>query len=338
MQQKDVIGIGAMNMDRLYRVDRVLQEGESGRHDESNHGAPIPAGSQSVEQVAGGGSAANTICGLAKLGINTGFIGAVGNDADGQKLIESLRTAGVDTSGITVKDELSTGSAICLVDNEGRRAIYVSPGANARISRQDFSPDYTSQAKIIHLSSLNGEEPFRLVQDIVASLLPSITFSFAPGALYAAKGINGLKQILKRTNILFTNREEMGQLTGQEFSSGAQKCLAEGCHTVVVTLGAGIDTGDKTPATCYIRNEKQGIFTKPAKAQQEYPILDTTGAGDAFIAGFLFGLLRGKSLEECGLLGDLMARFCITCMGAREGLPSLEELAARYWQLYQRDV
>ncbi|MFP3974855.1 MAG: carbohydrate kinase family protein [Chloroflexota bacterium] len=337
--KKDVIGIGAMNLDRLYRVDRVLEEGETGRQDETDRETPTPAGSAREEQTSAGGSAANTIYGLAKLGIGTGFVGAVGNDPDGQKLVESLQTVGVDTSNISVKDKVHTGSAICLVDNEGRRAIYVSPGANTLLTKQDFSTDYLSQANIIHLSSLAGEEPFRLAQDIVASLPLSVTLSFAPGALYTAKGINSLKWILKRTNLLFTNREEMEGLTGLEFSTGAQKCLDEGCRTVVVTLGAGIETGDKTPATCYIRNEEQELFINPPSAdKQELPIVDTTGAGDAFIAGFLFGMLRGKELEECGLLGNLVARFCITMMGAREGLPSLDELTEKYSQLYNRDL
>lgn len=324
-------------MDHLYKVDRVLREGETGRHDESGQGLPPIPDSKAEEQSSAGGSAANTIYGLARLGISTGFVGAVGNDPDGQKLVESLRTAGVDTSGITVKNEASTGSAVCLVDDEGRRAIYVSPGANTLLTRQDFPIEYLTQAKIVHLSSLAGEGPFHVVQELIASLPPPVTLSFAPGALYAAKGINSLKRILQHTNLLFTNREEMEELTGLEFSTGAQKCLDEGCRTVVVTLGAGIETGDKTPATCYIRNEEQELFINPPSAdQQELPVVDTTGAGDAFIAGFLFGLVRGKGLEDCGLLGDLMARFCITRMGAREGLPSLEQLTKKYRQLYKR--
>ena len=72
--------------------------------------------------------------------------------------------------------------------------------------------------------------------------------------------------------------------------------------------------------------------------QDTISVVDTTGAGDAFAAGFLYGFLRDKGLEECGRLGDIVARFCITKIGARTGLPTLDELAKRYQQLYGKQL
>lgn len=332
MQQNEVIGIGAMNLDRLYRVECILIDGET-----------------VVEEQAftPGGSAANTIYGLTKLGIKSGFVGAVGDDADGHMLIDSFQKAGVDTSEIKVKEEAPTGSALCLIDEEGRRAIYVLPGANNLLGEQDIPLKYLNQAKIVHFSSFVGEEQLALQKNIMSALTPSVTVSFAPGALYATRGISiwenrpTIGSMLQRSNILFVNREEMEQLTGMDYSAGAQGCLDQGCHVVVVTLSEGIKVskpgGEKRFATCYIRDREQEIFVEPKRAQDGHAV-DTTGAGDAFVAGFLFGLLRKKNLEECGLLGDLMARFCISRIGAREGLPSLDELSQSYRQIHQRTV
>jgi len=110
---------------------------------------------------------------------------------------------------------------------------------------------------------------------------------------------------------------------------------------VAVTLGTGMElaaskgVSKKTQAACYVRDtENEYIIEQPSrKAAGE---IETTGAGDAFAAGFLYGLLRGKNPEECGRLGDAVAQFCITKAGARAGLPGLEELSRRYQELYYR--
>ena len=75
-----------------------------------------------------------------------------------------------------------------------------------------------------------------------------------------------------------------------------------------------------------------------ASTQPDIPASDTTGAGDAFATGFLYGLLNGKGLEECGQLGDIVARLSITTIGARQGLPTLDELAQRYQQLCNKQL
>ena len=326
MNDIEVIGIGAMNLDRLYRVERILSDGEA-----------------SVEEqvLAPGGSAANTIYGLAKLGIKTGFVGAIGDDKEGQTLLKDFQNIGVDTSQIKIKKGLPTGSALCLVNREGKRAVYVSPGANGLLNEQDISLEYLNQAKVVHLSSFTSEEHLALQKKATTSLSPSVMVSFAPGALYAAKGIQALAPLLKRTHILFINRDEIEQMTGLDFLTGAQRCLQQGCRIVAITLGAGIEvvkpSGKKRLATCYVNDGEREHFIKPEQISKE-PAVDTTGAGDAFIAGFLYGLLQWKDLDKCGLLGDLVARFCITQLGARAGLPSLDELSQRYQERYRRPL
>ncbi len=124
----DVIGFGALNFDRLFKVDK-LAEGDSEVNIIDQTGAP-------------GGSAANTIYGLGKLGISCGFLGAIGKDYEGERLLEDFRQVGVDTSKIAVFEEERTGIVIGFVDKEGERALYISPGANMGITDEMMDLEY----------------------------------------------------------------------------------------------------------------------------------------------------------------------------------------------------
>ncbi len=349
MDSIKVVGFGAMNLDELYQVQSVLADNETivGQH-------------QSLP----GGSAANTIYGLAKLGISTSFIGASGNDKGGELLLQDLRKVGVSTGQIKVKEHAETGSALGLTDRHGNRALYVAPGANSLLTREDISLEHIRQAELIHLSSFADDRQFELQKWVVDNLPQSVKISFTPGAIYTRKGLSALTPILEKTHILFTNESEIKELADTKvFTAGAQYFLNKGCQIVIVTLGKGtlrkINTSQLTlefvkqpkilstyGTSDYTANGNETALkfaSYVADANNEYVIEskpghreDTTGAGDAFATGFLYGLLKGKGLNECGCLGDIVARFSITKLGAREGLPTLIELAQRYHELYHQ--
>lgn len=321
MSTFEVIGFGAMNVDYLYRVEQVVTEGES-----------------TVEEfvVSPGGSAANTICGLAKFGVKTGFIGIVGDDEDGKLLLQDFKAEEVDTSQVHVEVGAKTGSVLCLSDRAGRRALYVSPGANNLLQQNQVDLDYVNQAGIIHLSSFVGEEQFNLQVAILKQKAPSVKVSLSPGMLYANKGLKSLTPLLEKTHILFLNQREIELLTGRDYTAGAEECLDHGCQIVVVTFGKGLPS-EKGKLTCYISDGKQK-YPVESKIEDWQPLLETTGAGDAFAAGFLFGFLKGKELKECGILGDLVARFTIARPGARSGLPTLNQLSEKYFHYWKRKL
>ncbi len=328
MSNIEIVGLGALNIDYLYKVERILDDGEA----VVNEAKSSP-----------GGSAANTIYGLAKLGVKTGFTGVVGDDNEGKILLEDFQKAGIDTSQIRVKQQAKTGSVLCLSDRLGRRSLYVLPGANNLLTMDDLDLTYINQAKILHLSSFADDRQFKILLGLMDKLASSIKVSFAPGVLHVSKEFKALTPILARTFVLFINQNEIRQLTGEDVIAGAETCLKQGCHIVVVTCGKGMrlklgkDTDYRTiVATCYIR-EADNEYAIKSTTQNIVPI-DTTGAGDAFAAGFLYGLLNGKGLEECGRLGDIVAQFSISKIGARPGLPTLSELAQRYRELYKQQL
>ncbi len=325
MSNIEVVGLGALNVDHLYKVERLLDDGET-----------VVKEAQSFP----GGSAANTIYGLARLGVRTGFVGAVSDDAEGTLILHDFQKVGVDSSHIGVKQGTKTGAVLCLSDRAGRRSLSVMPGANNLLTDDDLDITYINQAGLIHLSSFVHDRQFRMLLGLITRLEPSTRLSFAPGALYAARGLTALAPILSRTHVLFINEGEIQQLTGKDFKAGAETCLEQGCHIVAITLGRGkrLDRGGKkVTAIAYIRDADSEHLIEPA-GRKRLAITDTTGAGDAFAAGFLYGLLKGKALDECGQMGGLVAQFSITKMGARQGLPTLDELAQRYPQLYNKQL
>jgi len=133
------VGLGALNVDCIYQVESILGDRETAA--DIGHVAPTPEGKEAEPKLTGtfpGGSAANTIYGLARLGVSTGFTGVVGDDEESKMLLESFQKAGVDTSQIKVKPEAKTGLAKCLNDKLNFRSIKVTPGANSLLTMENI--------------------------------------------------------------------------------------------------------------------------------------------------------------------------------------------------------
>ncbi|MEM2539274.1 MAG: carbohydrate kinase family protein, partial [Candidatus Bathyarchaeia archaeon] len=282
----EVVCFGALNVDKLYRVDRL-----AGADEES----VIVDFSESP-----GGSAANTAVGLARLGVKVGYIGKVAKDREGELLLKAFLSEGVDTSGIIVSETGRSGSVIGFVDQRGNRALYLDPGVNNAVKYEEINLDYVRGAKILHLTSFAGNPPFEAQKKLVESI-PNIKVTFDPGVIYARKGLDALKPIVNRTYALLPSEGELRLLTGKDYREGARILLDEGVQIVAVKLG---ERG------CYVTDGYEEHLIDPFRVK----VVDTTGAGDAFCAGFIYGLLRGKSLRECGVLGNFVASRCLMKM------------------------
>jgi ribokinase len=316
MSSFDVIGFGAINYDNLLIVDRIVIDGEQVIKKSS---------------VQPGGSAANTIFGLSKLGIKCGFVGAVGSDHEGKSVLKDFTSAGIDTTGIIIKNKTKTGYTICISDQRNNRSIYIKPGANNKIDTEDIDYHYVNLSKILHLSSFVDDSQFRLQSKLVDNISKKVTVSFSPGILYAQKGIDDLLPILNKTGILFATRTEIETMTKSDLLVGAKQCLEAGCKYVVVTMGKGYKENNK-----YIIGN---VFTRDLRyevSMQEKTILrktESTGAGDSFAAGFLFGVLNKKDIAECTRIGHITAISTLQKIGSRKGLPDLSLLSAKYSEL-----
>jgi len=294
----DVICFGALNVDKLYKVDRIASADEE---------------SEILDfKESPGGSAANTAVGLARLGVKTGFIGKVATDREGELLIRSFIDEGVNTDGILISEAGRSGTVIGFVNEKGERALYVDPGVNDSLEFHEIDMNYASKADLLHLTSFVGEKPFQAQKRLIEEL-PEIFVSVDPGMIYARKGLTELKPLIERCLVFFPNEYELRLLTGKDYRRGAEILLKEGVRIVAVKLGA---------RGCYVTDGEENHLIEPFKVE----VVDSTGAGDAFCAGFLYGMINNRTLRECGVLGNFVASRTLTKMGARNGLPRRDDL------------
>lgn len=261
-----------------------------------------------------GGSAANTIVGLARLGCSVGFIGKVGNDKEGRMLVEDFRKEHVNTDGIAKAEHGRSGKALGFVDERGERALYIDPGVNDTLGFNEVNIEYAHQTRFMHLASFVGAKSFETQLKLLETLPSEVKVSFDPGVLYAQLGLDKLRPILRKSFVCMPNAGELELITGKsDYCMGAEFLLEVGVRIVAVKMG---NRG------CYVTNGRENHLIEPFKVKA----IDTTGAGDAFCAGFLYGLIKDKNLEQCGSIGNFVASRKIIKMGARTGLPTLGSL------------
>jgi ribokinase len=295
-----MVGFGALNVDRLFKVERLAKAEEE----------------SFIENYAEtcGGSAANTAIGLARLGCKVGFIGKVGADREGDLLLKDFLAEGVDIAGTILTDQGNSGSVMGFVDKKGARALYINSGVNDTITLNEVNAIYASRAQFLHLTSFVGETSFQTQKRLLDAIPANVKVSFDPGALYARKGYAAIEPILRKTHVFMPNAIELELLTGKlDYCKAADLMVGQGVKIVAVKLGT---------KGCYVTDGRERHFVEALKVN----VIDTTGAGDAFCAGFLYGLIKEKSLEDCSRLGNFVASRCIMQMGARKGLPYAKEL------------
>ncbi|MCL2687328.1 MAG: PfkB family carbohydrate kinase [Methanobrevibacter sp.] len=310
----DVIGFGALNLDKMYYVKDIACKDEESYIKDFDFNP--------------GGSAANTIVGLSRLGLISSYIGKVADDEEGELLEMNLISEGVYVNNLIEADKGNSGKVLGFIDEEGERALYVDAGVNDEITIDEINIEHAINTKIIHFTSFIGKSLNAQI-DLLDYLPDSVILSFDPGMSYAKKGINALRKIIDRTNILLINETELKLLFEDYYSKIdgidiendppltfrdlAIHVLDDGIDTVIVKRGNksvyGINNKDE--------EVKVPIF--------ETNVIDTTAAGDSFNTGFLYSYLKGYSLEKSCLIGNWVASKCVENIGT-SGLPNLEEL------------
>lgn len=299
----DIVGLGALNVDLIYEADLTLLGLEPGKErvgsfEEFKDLLGYLKRKGKLRMRSGGGSAANTVYALRKMGISSGLVGKVGRDEEGDFLLQDLQEAGVDTSRVT-RDK-RTGLCIVLLGRKRDRSILILPGANDSLSYPEIDRDYVNKAEFLHMSSFLGKIPFRMQKEVAARTGAKI--SFDPGEPHAIRGIKELVPIFKRCFILFPSGREIETITGKNYKEGARELLEYGIKIIACTLG---EKGS------YILSKDLELEIPPFKTQ----VLDTTGAGDVYAAGFLAGLLKGLPLIRCARFASKVASLSVAGYG-----------------------
>ncbi|XP_076922683.1 uncharacterized protein LOC143584536 [Bidens hawaiensis] len=281
-----------------------------------SHILSSPNDLSSIKTIAGG-SVTNTIRGLASgFGISCGVIGACGDDEQGALFLKNMSLCGVNISRLRVKDE-HTGQCVCLVDPLGNRTMRPCLATAAKVQanelmREDFkgSKWLVMRYSIYNLEIINAAIKMAKQEGVLVSLdLASFEM--------VRKFREPLLELLESGNIdlCFANEDEAAELlSGEQVAKpeAALDVLGKYCQWAVVTLGAN---------GCIARHKKE-VVRVPAVWQTK--TVDATGAGDLFAGGFLYGLVKGMSLEECCIVGSCSGGSVIRSLGG--------EVSAENWR------
>jgi len=253
--------------------------------------------------LASGGSAANTIHGLAMLSVNTGFIGSVGKDDTGDFFENDMKSAGVKTY-LSRRNSI-TGTAVALISPDTERTFATHLGAAVELEAKDLDPSYFKDFDILYLEGyLIFNKPLVERACILAKENNmQIALDLASYNVVDAK-LSDFKEIIEKyIDIVFANEDEAKSFTGF-ITLEALDVISQSCDVAVVKVGK---------EGSLIKRGEEVIKIGTIDVQS----IDTTGAGDLYASGFLYGFACGYSLEKCGLFGSVLAGHVIEIVGAR---------------------
>lgn len=313
--QYDVLGIGNAIFDILVRADddflatHGMTKGTMALIDEARAAAVYQAMGPATE--ISGGSAANTIVGVADFGARAAYVGKVKDDQIGQLYVHDIRAAGVAFDTAPALSGPATGCSYILVTPDGERTMNTYLGAAQDLSPDDIDPAQIAAASIVYLEGYlwdpkSAKEAFVKAATIAHDHQRAVALTLSDAFCVGRYRDEFLDLMRSRTvDLVFANEAELASLYGTDDFDAALAQLRRDVTLGVVT---------RSEKGCVVA-DSAGITPVPAFPVDK--VVDTTGAGDLFAAGFLFGLVRGADYHGAGRLGALAAAEVIQHLGAR---------------------
>ncbi len=303
----DVLCVGQLAADILVRpVDRV----------------DFGVDTRRVEgiDIKNGGDCLNVALGLRKLGGAVGFAGLVGEDQLGDYLAQVIRAAGIDARGLARTRDARTCSCLVLINARGERTFFYYGGANDLFSADHLDPALVGEARIVHvggtylLPRFDGQGAASLLAAARAQgKLTSMDVTWDTTGRWLAV----IEPCLPHLSFFMPSIREAERIAGSSDPVRIAGFFQDrGVETAVVKLG---EQG------CYVKPGSRAGFFVPAFPTR---VVDTTGAGDSFVAGFLTGVLREWEMRKCAAFACAVAAMNIREVGATAGIPTFEEARA----------
>jgi sugar/nucleoside kinase (ribokinase family) len=298
----DLLVVGELNVDLILSDEDPVPH--FGQHETLVADAALDLGSAS----------AILACQAARLGLRTAFAGKVGRDLFGRLALDTLAQCGVDVRGVVVDPAVKTGLTVHL-SSPHDRAMMTYLGAMAAFAADEVSPELLDSSCHLHVSSLFLQTELRrgLAGLLRAARDRGLTVSVDPGWDPADQWNGVLHEIEPLLNLFFPNEQEIYRITGQTDLLEAMAAIGQIVPIVAVKLGAH-------GAAALARGT---VYRQPA-----YPVqaVDTTGAGDSFNAGFLYGFLTGQPVPECLRLACVCGALSTLALGGIAAQPTLAQV------------
>lgn len=266
-------------------------------------------------KIATGGSVANAINGIAGLGVECGFVGSIGRDNLGLLFKNEMLKRGI---AVMLKElEIPTGRAVGFVSPEGERTFATYLGAAVEMGPEDINPEMFAGYDLFFIEGYLVFNQALIMAAASAAKMAGLTIALDLSSYNVVEAnMDILNELVDNyIDIVFANEEEAKSFTGLQ-PEAALENLAGRCDIAIVKVG------------------KEGAFVQQGAQKWHIPtvassVIDTTGAGDYFAAGFLAGLATGCDLEKCGLFGSIMAGEIIKVLGAELEDSKWEEIRKR---------
>ena len=270
-------------------------------------------------EIQNGGDGMNAAVIAAKLSNKVGMLGAIGKDEFGSILQQQLEKHRIDLRGLCIREEVPTSRVIVLIRHDGKRNFLFLGGANHTFHFDDININLIKEANIVHIGGFyqmprfDGDGSARLMQ-MAKSMGKTTTMDVNWD--HSGKWRQTIEYTLKYVDYFLPSEEEAGLITGQSSPwKMADSLLDMGTKNVLIKMG---DKG------AYFKNAQSCFKIATHKVQA----IDTTGAGDSFVAGFLTGLIQGWGIKDCARFGTSAASFCVKKIGSTAGITSYEEVFA----------
>lgn len=253
--------------------------------------------------LASGGSAANAVSGVTRMGIEGGFIGKVGRDAYGRFFRDDMERNGVHTT--LIESDQASGCAMTMITPDGERTFGTFLGAAATLSAEELRPEMFEGYDVLHIEGYLVQDEALILRAVQLAKELGLQVSFDMASYNVVKENHDIIHNLVENyvDILFANEEEAMAYVGEE-PRKAVEILSRYCKIAVVKCGA---------QGSFVGNEGR-VVEVPATPE---PRLDSTGAGDLYASGFLYGLSQNCSLGVCGAIGSLLAGRVIKVIGTK---------------------
>ena len=319
---KRILGIGSALVDILTQIpdDQLLQELNlpKGSMTYVDAETAVRIGERVARQYhsqrASGGSAANTMSGLAQLGVESGFLSKVGKDEVGQFFEKQMTETHVKP--LMLKSDTPSGRVQALVTPDGERTFATCLGAAAELCADDIRPELFEGWDIFYVEGYLVANPTMLKKAVETAKAKKMTIAIDLASYNVVEESRDyfMQLIENYVDYVFANEKEAFALTGLE-PLQALDFIASRCEIAVVKVGA---------KGAYIKRGNEMETVAPIKAH----VIDTNGAGDMWAAGFLAGLVQGKDLKTCGTMGGIVAANVIEVLGTKMDTERWEKIHA----------
>ncbi|MDA3904898.1 MAG: adenosine kinase [Bacteroidales bacterium] len=308
---KKVLGLGNALVDIMTQLedesllkDFGLPKGSMQLVDKTKSDQVVDGTRHLKTNLAAGGSAANTINGLAKLGVDCGFIGKIGKDSYGEFFSNDMIASGIQP--LLIQSDTESGRAVALVSPDSERTFATYLGASVELSDVDLKPENFSGYDYLHIEGYLVQNHALIEKALQLAKAEGLVVSLDLASYnIVEENLAFLRDMSKKyVDILYANEEEARAFTGEENPEKALDIIAETVDIAIVKVG------------------KNGSFIKKDGKKYKVGVIDvvsrdTTGAGDLYAGGFLYGIMNELSLDKAGKIGAVLSGNVIEVIGAK---------------------